>query len=1021
MDKSASIAGVRDSVSPAERMHFVNTDSDVQRGHRTDVADISYGIALKAEVFYIDTENITDRKRKILELQLDRVGAKVERFLSREVTCVITGNNDLRHNKSTKISVDSSNVGSPCSAVLSRGKALLMKSNASAIDSSGGRSRASIPVAFAKQWSIKIMTIGNLLNCVRRELIRSGQLVRSSKKSIKTKSKKLAGAFVKFQDCNQLYRPSWKILKMFPSVDVDPDAHPEYSPFERNCNKNKYVHKNDSASIHHVRLKSGNPQTMSNVKKECKGKSMKRMRKEPGFCECCDVYFTDLHQHLTSESHLMFSANKENFSLLDSLVSMMPSLACFEGGTLLEKSAHNNEKSDSWKSPNNLVVSLNSTGTLSQSVLNQKTNLDSMLKGMDEAYTINNTGGMAAAENNHMELQTCQLVQEATGGKMERSLISQEATQLQKRTSGHTDQISDMDQEMGGKPNPLSSLHATGVFNNISEPGASNNGLNQQNEMSTLLSDNISKLIDDIISPSAVDIYSSTPFIIAEAHQPELLEHSTSYNFSQEVLCGTAIKADNQESYTQNPSHHLEQLLSWSEHHSAFKDHSLGIVTEVKAEEFSELSCIGDELHKTCTYVLDILKSDSSYDQNKPSNVKLDATFGLSDKYDSSLNVCGTVLDNPANRLESLDKQLVKNSIASLPDGACFPSHHVISNKSSISDSGLASKKYYDSWSHFVEYKGHLATDQSVDASFIFKSDHMEQSISKPYIKTAMTRADVSARTKASTLYTEQKLTSPQSTTSLQSDLNIAASFISLSKLRIFQDVTSSQQSHLPFEIQDDEYMQLDSELTLFPENSGSTDLSTYLHKENHKQSYHDLTCAHTSSKKQSNSLSDCSSDVTMEQHTDLDKTESAGFVNCDLMVPVVLKKQCWTITRADNLTLRLNRLPERISAISEQEAISLQSSLCSEAFLNSQNINSVSDQNADMIRFKCSSGNMPSSISSHLCTTPRNKQPTPQITASWKVQRSGDCKLKFCAKNSVSHSNISKNVPGTRKRSLFK
>lgn len=47
------------------------------------------------------------------------------------------------------------------------------------------------------------------------------------------------------------------------------------------------------------------------------------------YCECCEVYYEDLKQHLASNSHTTFATNDENYRDLDRAIAKLPSISEF--------------------------------------------------------------------------------------------------------------------------------------------------------------------------------------------------------------------------------------------------------------------------------------------------------------------------------------------------------------------------------------------------------------------------------------------------------------------------------------------------------------------------------------------------------------------------------------------------------------------------------------------------------------------------------------------------------------------
>jgi len=199
---------------------------------------------------------------------------------------------------------------------MSRGQSLLMRSNS--------LKDASIcdPVAFAQTWDIKIVTLDTVVQAIDKQLQTCNPSSPLSKQSVEshhvTKRRKysgtcekvdaksnfrqfltkFSGAFVKFEDTASKFRPFYKQYSTFPHLDLEGDL--SNGIFE------------SAKSVRQVSAKKNGNTTPSARKQKAWSKR--------GYCECCDVMYDDLNQHLISASHLRFAEHKENFADLDKLI-----------------------------------------------------------------------------------------------------------------------------------------------------------------------------------------------------------------------------------------------------------------------------------------------------------------------------------------------------------------------------------------------------------------------------------------------------------------------------------------------------------------------------------------------------------------------------------------------------------------------------------------------------------------------------------------------------------------------------
>lgn len=295
------------SVEADERCsHFQTTDErnlniDVNRGAASSVVSFKDGSVSGEKIFLDLKENhVTENLEKLIK----KSGGFVEKFLSREVTCIVTNrtesesnteevNHHLQQNQK-KMRLDVT--------ALSRGKALLLKSN-----STNNLPPASVcdPIKFAHTWKIPVIGLSMLKKKLKDEMKNYKQTSLSAFKS-KQGLKKLDKNFVKFEDALGMYRTNFKIFDRFPT---------HLQPF--------VAYDDDDA-------KGGKDASKSNQSK-VKNKISKQNKsiKNSGFCECCDIFYDNLKLHLESLTHAAFAECSDNFTCLDKLVSKLPSLESF--------------------------------------------------------------------------------------------------------------------------------------------------------------------------------------------------------------------------------------------------------------------------------------------------------------------------------------------------------------------------------------------------------------------------------------------------------------------------------------------------------------------------------------------------------------------------------------------------------------------------------------------------------------------------------------------------------------------
>lgn len=266
-----------------------------------------------------------------LEATIREFGGTVEKFLSKDVTCIVTNRartesglgllqKDVLASASTHSqSFRPSAIGN---RVISRGQALLMHSN-SLKDTS-----VCEPVAFAEMWGIKIIALDTIVQAVDKQLqmcIVSAPLSPANKQSLKPhraiNKTNFTGAFIKVEDTESNYRPFFSQYLTFPNLDLDGDL---------------------SNGIFKCAESARPVAAGKNISTPAAGTRKQKILCRRGYCECCDTMYDDLSQHLNSTGHQRFAENVENFASLDKLIDQIH----FSDGTGVSLLAKDNCKQD---------------------------------------------------------------------------------------------------------------------------------------------------------------------------------------------------------------------------------------------------------------------------------------------------------------------------------------------------------------------------------------------------------------------------------------------------------------------------------------------------------------------------------------------------------------------------------------------------------------------------------------------------------------------------------------------------
>ncbi|XP_068790816.1 protein DBF4 homolog A isoform X2 [Struthio camelus] len=291
---------------------------------------------LTGKVFYLDiASNVISEK---LEKDLKELGGKVEGFLSKDISYLIStkkeakfaptlgqispvpspdsahnGGNSSPHPNSRRDRHDGSSLKTVDTVRMSRGKSLVEK----AIKEQELIPSGSI-LSNALSWGVKILHIDDIKNYIEQKK-KELYLVKRASSSFKDVGKRctaqksrtgrLKNPFLKVEDRSCHYRPFYLQLPSFPVLNYC--VPKPYSPFE--------------ADKKHP---SGQKQTQSkqrnktNSEKDC-GTPVQlpqRDKKKRGYCECCGKKYEDLQTHLESEQHRNF-AQSTQYQVVDDIIS----------------------------------------------------------------------------------------------------------------------------------------------------------------------------------------------------------------------------------------------------------------------------------------------------------------------------------------------------------------------------------------------------------------------------------------------------------------------------------------------------------------------------------------------------------------------------------------------------------------------------------------------------------------------------------------------------------------------------
>ncbi len=292
-------------------------------------------LSLMREKFYLDAHGPHARK---LEVKLTAIGAHVEKFLSKDITCIITDKSKHCDKPCQASGLKSTGriVQGAVAAPLSRGQALLMRSGAKGKRQSAAKTVLyNDPISFAKEWTIRVVPLREISRLVQQEQLRRkpnqhNDPARDRRSKGETKIQPFTDCYLKVQDTGGEYRPLWITMKRFPMVEITLSS--KDCPFDEPRLKKKPFKKptavDSACSGKHMsgKLNASAGVNVSVAQKSTKAAADTQRKALGGYCECCDVFYQNLGDHLNSDRHKAYAEDQGNFESLDGLVDSLPSL-----------------------------------------------------------------------------------------------------------------------------------------------------------------------------------------------------------------------------------------------------------------------------------------------------------------------------------------------------------------------------------------------------------------------------------------------------------------------------------------------------------------------------------------------------------------------------------------------------------------------------------------------------------------------------------------------------------------------
>ncbi|XP_034049913.1 uncharacterized protein dbf4b [Thalassophryne amazonica] len=298
------------------------------------------GRKLEGKTFYLD--DVKNNLAALLSEAVSVLGGKVESFLHKDVSFVVTGSHEGQKCVAPKAEAKAKSIKVHCPikqehalscsdkqravmpgsvACVSRGKALLEK----AIRNNDRLQKNSV-LTNAQLWGVKILYADDVfvyLKQLVRETFNTKQK-KAERTSAKQQSSRVVKAtalrppYLKVEDLSRKYKPLHMQSTTFPSVCYSGRFSPFESPpqLEREGKQEGCKHRGRNKVECSIQDKS---QSLLS----CNPSPWRRRKKDPSYCECCHQSFTNLEEHLQSDQHRTFVLDSTNYSVLDQLVAEM--------------------------------------------------------------------------------------------------------------------------------------------------------------------------------------------------------------------------------------------------------------------------------------------------------------------------------------------------------------------------------------------------------------------------------------------------------------------------------------------------------------------------------------------------------------------------------------------------------------------------------------------------------------------------------------------------------------------------
>lgn len=239
----------------------------------------------------------------------------VEKFLSKELTCVITDQSTVTQRSASQSKGSDKLTALTSARGQSRAQAILQKS----VGQRKQPGKSTDVLGNASKWGIRIKSVEQALKWINTQLQKKPQDTTQSKNRVYS----LREAFLKVEDHSRQYKPLIKELRGWPHLNLD--APPGFSPFDEPVSMRTRSH-SSSRSPRKVVKRAANKSSAGSTDKK-------------GYCELCDTHYRGMQKHVNSRGHKLLASREDTYAELDRLIARGKTLKEFEDERIRKRSS----------------------------------------------------------------------------------------------------------------------------------------------------------------------------------------------------------------------------------------------------------------------------------------------------------------------------------------------------------------------------------------------------------------------------------------------------------------------------------------------------------------------------------------------------------------------------------------------------------------------------------------------------------------------------------------------------------